>query len=203
LEITKKMNKNLSALKVTLKTSDILQNAIRSESNKQQPYHYLWAFLRHHFDCKTMRDVDFFNREKTRDFLHCIAHFTHPLPTNEIIEIKQTAYSKHRSNEESSFFLVKEFFESHGDAMGKVNFYQLPTYVLRHLQMKLLPYMKPSYWGKYVYEECVPIILDDDMCNVDDDENKPPNTTTVRKALENKNVLRKSFDYEEEEMSFF
>lgn len=192
------MQNKSSARKVTLNTSDILQNALKAEARKPQPYHYLWsAFLRHRFNCKTMCEVDRFNPEKTRDFLHCLALFTEPVPANELRDIGRM----------SNDALVKEFFESHGK-----NFYQLPTYVVRHFQMKLFPFMKPSYWNKYVYEEeSSTITLDDDMHI----ENMPPNVKdlfkgpTVKDLLKGPTVkdlsIRKSFDQEEEEEeeSFF
>ena len=190
------MQKNLSALKVTLSTSDVLQNALRAESHKAQPYHYLWTFLRHEFNCNTIRDVDFFKPEKTRDFLSCLAYFTQPLPPKEVAEIKREANSLRNE------VFIKEIFEYYG-----TNFYQLPTYVLRSLQRKLFPYMKPSYWGKYVYEELTPITLDEDMCY--DGENTPPNVVNalfkgpIAKALFNKeNTFRKN-SFDEEEESFF
>ena len=103
---------------------------------------------------------------------------------------------------------IKEIFDSYGK-----NFYQLPTYVLRHLQIKLFPHMKPNYLEKYVYEDLPAIPLDDDMMNSQiDDENLPPNvkyTTTkdmeeIRRALakaQRENTLRNSCHEEEE--SFF
>ena len=171
--------KNVAALKVTLSTSDILQNALGSEASKPQPYHYLWTFLQHEFNCKTKRDVDFFKPEKTRDFLSCLAYLTQEVPPKEVAEIKREANSLRNE------VFIKEIFEYHG-----TNFYQLPTYVLRSLQRKLFNYMKPSYWGKYVYEELTPITLDEDM--LASDENAPPNVKDLStKDLSTKDLSTK------------
>ena len=133
-----------------------------------------------------MREVDFFKPEKTRDFLSCLAYLTEEVPQKEVAEIQREANCQI-------------------DERGKVNFYQLPTYLLRDLQRILFPYMKPSFLGKYVFDELdEAITLDEDMWW---DENTPPNVKDLSKdllTLSNKeNTFRKdSFDDEEEE-SFF
>jgi hypothetical protein len=179
------MRKNSPALKVTLSNSDFLQNVLRAEASKPHPYHEMWTFIQHQFNCKSMREVDFFKPEKTRDFLSCLAYLTQDVPQKEVEEIQREANCQI-------------------DERGKVNFYQLPTYLLRDLQRILFPYMKPSFLDKYVYEDLDAIELDDDMfC----DENTPPNVKDLSKDLlkpsNKENTFRKdSFDEEEEE-SFF
>ena len=177
------MRKNSPALKCTLSNSDFLQNVLRAEASKPHPYHDMWRFIQHEFNCKSMREVDYFKPEKTRDFLSCLDYLTQEVPQKEVAEIQREA-------------------NCNIDERGKVNFYQLPTYLLRDIQRILFPYMKPSFLGKYVFDELEEAItLDDDMFW---DENTPPNVVKdLSKDLSNKeNTFRKD-SFDEVEESFF